>query len=316
MSTTKFNPPPTKTGRPGLASTDVVGVGETFSLEAARCRATGAPGPIEGYEIGEVLGHGGTATVYRARRMDDGVVVALKIVTPRSPASERSRRLLLREIESMTSLVHPNIVPIYQGGLSGDGIFLAMELCAAGSTVSMMRRRGGTLPIVEAGAILLDALAGLGYMHAQGYVHRDVKPENIILTGEGGTAKVSDFGLAKSFEEAGFSGLTTNGTSMGTPNFMAPEQFTNYRFVDPVTDIWAAGATFYHLITGHFPRDLPAGTGSVEALLNSRIVPILERDRSVPRKLAATIMRALGEEIDERFGSAEEFRSELRRALR
>ena len=139
MSTTRPNPSSTKDGH----------------------EAPAPPVPVNGYEIGEVLGRGGMATVYRARRTADGATVAIKIMAVRPPASRQSRALLQREIGSMWRLVHPNIVPIYQWGLCGQDVFyVAMELCAGGSLSALMRRRGRVLPIAEAGAIFPDVVVG------------------------------------------------------------------------------------------------------------------------------------------------------------
>ena len=165
-----------------------------------------------------------------------------------------SREAFAREIEVTASLRHPNVVALYDHGIEGDTFYFALELCPGGSLSAMMLKRDDPLDVEMAGRIALDALEGLSYAHEKGFVHRDIKPENILLAGaEGTTAKLADFGLAKSFELAGLSGMTATGVVAGTLYFMPREQITHFRQLRPASDVWSMGAT---LITSdaRYPR--------------------------------------------------------------
>jgi serine/threonine protein kinase len=129
------------------------------------------------------------------------------------------------------------------------------------------------------------------------------------------TAKVADFGLAKGFERAGFSGLTLTGASGGTPYFMPREQVLNFKYAKPASDIWSAAATFYNMLTGALPRDYGARRDPLEVVLREPSVSILHRDSAVPKGIAAVIDRALCDEPDGRYTSAGEMRESLVRAF-
>jgi serine/threonine protein kinase len=131
----------------------------------------------------------------------------------------------------------------------------------------------------------------------------------------GRNAKVSDFGLAKSFQRAGFSGMTATGSTAGTFPFMSKEQLTNFKFVKPVSDVWSMGATLYHMLTGDFPRDFRRGQDPVEVILRGGIVPIRRRDSSIPKAVAGVIDRAVADKTADRYQTAGEFRKELAAVL-
>lgn len=141
------------------------------------------PIAIEGYTIEKELGHYGMAAVYLARQEKSGKQVALKVLHPRAAADKRVEAMWQREVEIMKGLKHPNIVQILDFGQVGDVIFVVMELCNGGDVAQLMKRREGTLPLEEAGAIMFHTLDGLSYLHDNGIVHRDLKPSNILLDG-------------------------------------------------------------------------------------------------------------------------------------
>ena len=170
-----------------------------------------------GYELGEMIGEGGMGAVYLARRQRDGAKVAIKVMLSKVAVDDSARAGFKREIDVTQSLRHPNIVELYENGSAGAGFYFVMEYCPRGSVDSLMERRGGTLSIDEARPIILNALEGLAFAHAKGFVHRDLKPQNILLTSNtDGVAKIADFGLAKNFQKAGFSGMTVTGAIAGT----------------------------------------------------------------------------------------------------
>ena len=148
------------------------------------------------------------------------------------------------------------------------------------ASTRLMARHGGKLPLKLAAPIMLHTLEGLAHAHTAGFVHRDLKPQNILLqrAGDDLVAKISDFGLAKNFEQAGFSGLTITGHFAGTPYFMPREQVINFRRVKPVSDVWSIGATFYCMLTGQFPREFTKGRDPMDVILNEEAIPIRQRD--------------------------------------
>ena len=250
-----------------------------------------------GYRIERELGRGGMGRVYLAVREETGDHVALKVLLSQVQIDEKSRNDFLREMEVAARLRHPNLVPCLAEGASGNAFWFAMEYCPGGSVTDLMQRRGGRLTPDEAVPLVCQALEGIGFMHRQGYVHRDLKPQNILLTkGDGGVARVADFGLAKSFERAGLTGMTRTGAVRGTPHFTPREQVTNYKYVKPVSDVWAMGATLYHVLTGAFPRTPREGVNPMLVALTGELVPVRARDERISEALAAVIDRAL--EID------------------
>ncbi len=268
------------------------------------------PRNIPGYDIVSILGKGGMGAVYLAVRHSDGRNVALKVMLSRVAVDENSRRQFLREIEITRQLSHSNIVELYDHGSAGTAFYFAMEYCPGGSLDRLLEKRGGRLAVQEAQPIMLSALEGLAFAHRKDFVHRDLKPQNILLDSSG-VAKIADFGLAKNFDKAGLSGLTATGTFGGTPGFLPREQLINYRFSRPVSDVWSLGATFYCMLTGQLPRDFPPGRDPIEIILRGGIVPIRKRDPGIPRKLAEVIDRALEEKVNDRYQTADDFLSNL-----
>jgi serine/threonine protein kinase len=251
------------------------------------------------------------------RRKKDGAQVAIKVMLSKIAVDEDSRKKFLREIENMKGLQHAHIVPLFDHGSARSGFYFVMEFCERGSVADLMAQRGGKLSVSEAEPIMLEALEGLTFAHAKGFVHRDLKPDNILLGGTRGrhVAKVADFGLAKCFDKAGFSGHTLTGNYAGTSHFMPREQIINYKYMKPVSDVWSIGATFYNLLTGQLPKDFPRGQDPIQIVLNGRVVPIRERDGGIPRKVAEVIDRALTNDVKERYQDAAEMRKALSNAL-
>jgi serine/threonine protein kinase len=157
--------------------------------------------------------------------------------------------------------------------------------------------------------IAVEALEGLAAAHEAGFVHRDLKPDNVLL-GENGAARLADFGLAKSFQQAGLSGMTATGVVGGTFPFMAREQLTSYREARPTTDVWSMAATLYFLLTGQYARDF-GDQDPIAVILRGGVVPLRQRDAAVPADLAAVIDRALDDEPARRFPTAREFGAAL-----
>jgi hypothetical protein len=285
-------------------------------LEKSRKLSAPGPGSIEDYELGKFLAKGGMGAVYLARRKSDGLQVAIKVMLPEVEVSERARREFKREIDTTRELNHPNIVTMHGYNHVGNMFFFALEYCEGGSIMDVMSTRGRLFTVDETMAIVLPALDGLAYAHEMKFVHRDLKPQNILLTkATGGGAKVSDFGLAKSFDKAGLSSFTRTGEAAGTFPFMPKEQMTNFKYVKPVSDVWSMAATIYFMLTGGVPRDVATGQSPAEAVMRGAIVPIRKRDPNLPVRLAEVIDNALVAAAKDRFQNAGEFRDALMHVL-
>lgn len=272
---------------------------------------------ISGYEIGKKLGQGGMGVVYLARSIADNNVVALKMMLPKVAVDERSRDVFLRETAILQDLRHPNIVSLLGNGVRGTTFYVVMEYCNGGDLLGLMKQQGGALNLDTAEILMLQILDGLTCAHDKNFVHRDLKPQNILLHNERGsyTAKIADFGLAKNFERAGLSGMTATGSYSGTLLFMPREQLVRFKYVQPVSDVWSIAATFYFMLTGWPPRDLKPDRDPMQAVLQEKAKPIRDREPTIPEPLAKVFDRALQTNPDKRYPSAREFRDALQEAL-
>jgi hypothetical protein len=277
---------------------------ELQELDEPASRPTGHSVP--GYDLGDVLGRGGMGAVYRARRRSDGREVALKIMLPHVTVDDAARESFLREIEVTRSLRHPRIVELLDFGYAGDGFFFAMELCPGGSAAALAKAAGGRLPLPRAVALARESLEGLAFAHERGFVHRDIKPDNVLVAADG-SARVTDFGLAKSFQQAGLSGMTATGTVAGTPFFMPREQLTSYRQLKPASDVFSMGATLYNWLTGSWVREFARGKDPLAVILKGGVVPIRTRAPQLALALATVIDRAVTDNPAERYPDAGAF---------
>ncbi|MEV0678395.1 serine/threonine-protein kinase [Actinosynnema sp. NPDC050436] len=252
------------------------------------------------------LGQGGFATVYRARQVQLGRDVAVKIDN-RVLQTERDRRRFLREAQAAARLSgHPHVVSVHDADFTPQGTpYLVMELCTGGSLADLVRR-DGPLPaprVRDLGVQLADALAAA---HAEGVLHRDIKPGNILLD-RYGTAKLADFGLAALLDAEGSSTVTRDALS---PSYASPEAFAMAQ-PTPAADVYSLAATLYDLLAGKPPRPVPWPIESFDHLgevLRSP-VPLVA---GVPQELHDTLVRALTPDIAYRTGSAAQLRDELK----
>ena len=304
-------------GHRSTAPADVPG-GEGTGLESLLgIRPDRAPVDIPGYAVGRMIGRGGMGAVYLAKRDGDGTTVALKVMLAQSDVDAAAREAFQREIEVTRSLRHPRIVSLIDHGCAESTFYFAMEYCAGGSVADLQRRQqGGGLPLTLSVRIALEALEGLAFAHERGFVHRDLKPENLLLADAAGAgAKVTDFGLAKSFQQAGLSGMTATGAVAGTLYFMPREQLTHFRLLKPVSDVWSMGATLYHMLTGGYPREFRPGEDPLPVILRGGVVPIRARDPRLPVAVASVVDRAVVDTVTERYQTAGEFREALAGAM-
>jgi pSer/pThr/pTyr-binding forkhead associated (FHA) protein len=264
---------------------------------------------IPGYEIEKELGRGGFGVVFRARRLSDGVPVAIKVLLPRVAVRPAELEKFLREMTITAQLRHRNIAKLYDQGHCEGIPWFVMEYCEGGSLWDFIMKHGGKVPLEIARPIMLDALAGLAHAHEQGIVHRDLKPQNILL--DRGVARISDFGLAKNFQQAGFSGLSITGNYAGTPLFMPREQLINFKHLKPASDVWSIAATFYFMLTGAFPYPFTKQRDPIDVILNEAIVPLEKRDKTIPNKMTAWINACLTVDPKKRTQSAADMLSRL-----
>ena len=278
--------------------------------------STGPQTTVAGYALGPLLGRGGMGVVHLATRLSDGATFALKLMRPEAAVDAHAREVFDREIAVTGSLRHPNVVTMYAHGSQGDVFYFAMEYCAGGSLSGALLQRQQPLDLDVALRLAQQALEGLSFAHDQGFIHRDIKPENILLTdAEMTVAKLTDFGLAKSFQQAGLSGMTATGFAAGTLQFMPREQLTNFRLLRPASDVWSMGATVYYMLTLRYVRDFQVAKDPLAVVLGGNIVPIRDRKPQIPAALAEVIDRAVDDDLNRRYSSAPEFRDALRKAL-
>jgi serine/threonine protein kinase len=287
-------------------------------IEAAGRPPAGAPA-VQAYAFERKLGCGGFGCVYLVRHRRTRQRLALKVMTGQATAGDDAARRFTREIDFLTELRHPNIVAFYATGATAGTAWLAMEYCDGGSIQELLERSGGKLPLGLAGPIILEALTGLELAHRRGYVHRDLKPGNLLRARSAASwvTKVGDLGLARKLEEQGMTGRTATGTSAGTPPFMPREQLIRFKDVAPTGDVWSLGATFYVMLTGQLPRvdTRERRLDPIRLVLEGAQVPIQRRDPTVPAAVAEVIDRALETDPRARYQDAGEMRRALERAL-
>jgi serine/threonine protein kinase len=247
------------------------------------------------FQLAEPIGHGGVGTVYRAFDHERGEDVALKVLETRFTATKVERRFL-REGEALRVLKHPNIVRVHRVGVDGPYSWMAMELMDRGNAHRLAKAKG-MLPVTWCLHIADCVLAGLQAVHAAGWVHRDVKPANVLVHGSG-QVKLGDFGILKD----GDSDLTQPGIALGTASFMSPEQANDPTQVDPRSDLFSLGATLFALSSGRVPKGLAfqPEDGAAWDLLPRSLLPVVRRACSrdpVDRFQDATDMRRAVREI-------------------
>jgi serine/threonine-protein kinase len=252
--------------------------------------------------------------VYLAYRERDGRAVALKLITPAVAATGNALAQFLREASVLRSLDHPGIVRFEEVGHTDGRIFLAMEYVDGCDAARLLLENGAPLPIPQAVDLVCQALVPLAYAHKAGYVHRDIKPHNLLVSTSVGakTVKVADFGLARVYQSCPLSGLTLAGAFGGTAAFMAPEQITHFRESKPPVDQYALGATLYYLLTNRRVYDFPKGSEQqLLMILQADPVPICTRRGDIPAGLADVIHRALARDPAVRFADVQAMRKAL-----
>jgi serine/threonine-protein kinase len=273
-------------------------------------RLTAALG--DAYTVEGEIGRGGMGVVFNARDERLKRRVAIKVLPPELAFREEIRLRFLREAETAARLSHPHIVPIHTVGEGPDGLVYFVMTFVDGESVGQRLKRRGRLPPEEARRILVETADALGAAHSLGIIHRDVKPDNILLEGSRGRVVVTDFGIAKALSSTTGGGtLTATGVAIGTPHFMSPEQAAGDREIDGRSDLYSLGVVGYQMLTGELPFNAPTVPGILMKQI-TELPPSIESKRpETPEDLSACVMRCLEKEPEHRWPTADG----LRRAL-
>jgi serine/threonine protein kinase len=276
------------------------------SDDALRARCVAA---VAGhYEIEAEVARGGMAVVYRARDTRLRRKVALKVLPPELAYRDEVKRRFLREAEMAAGLAHPHIVPIYAVD-EGDGlVWIAMGLVEGESLAERLHREPRP-PVEVVRRVLREVADALDYAHREGVIHRDIKPDNILLESSTGRALVTDFGIARAVE--GDQRLTATGIAVGTPSYMSPEQAMGEREVDGRADLYALGVVGYQMLAGELPFQASNTPAMLMKHISERPRPLAQLRDDLPPNLVHAIDRALAKGRDERWPDAARFRAAL-----
>ncbi|MES2178096.1 MAG: serine/threonine-protein kinase [Gemmatimonadota bacterium] len=255
------------------------------------------------YELDCEIGRGGMGIVYLAKDLQLKRQVAIKVLPPELAFRSEIKMRFRREAETAAQLGHPNIVPIYSVGDQGGLVYFVMGYVNGDNLAKRLHERG-VLTHEETRRILRDVGDALAYAHDRGVVHRDIKPDNILLDATTGRPMVTDFGIARAMDSSGDSRLTATGMAIGTPAYMSPEQAAGDREIDGRSDLYSLGILGYQMLTG----EPPFTAGSTPAMLvkhiSERPIPVQQRRSDVPADLAASVMMLLEKEPANRYSSA------------
>ncbi|MDQ5825175.1 MAG: protein kinase [Chloroflexota bacterium] len=258
------------------------------------------------YQLISVVGGGGMAQVYKSRDNILGRIVAIKVLREQYSTDAQFVARFRREAQAAANLAHPNIVNVYDVGQDGDIHYIVMEYINGESLKSYINR-SSPLPIGKAISVAAQILAGLEYAHRSGLIHRDIKPQNVLITPDG-AVKVTDFGIAKSVSDLG---LTEAGLALGTAHYFSPEQAKGERVV-PQSDIYAVGVTLYEMLTGRLPFESENIMGLAYKHISEEAPSVRNLNPSVPPRLDAVILKSMAKDPQQRFGSAAEMEKALR----
>ena len=260
------------------------------------------------YSLEGEIGRGGMSVVYRARDIRLNRPVAIKVLPPELAYDPAIRTRFTREAQTSAQLAHPHIVPIYDVGEREGIAYFVMAIVTGGNLADLLAREP-RLPLPQVRKILTEIAEALHYAHQRGVIHRDIKPDNILLDGESGRVMVTDFGIARAIEAG--TRLTVTGSAVGTPTYMSPEQAMGERELDGRSDIYSLGVLAYQMLTGR----VPFTAGNAMALLLKHVGeqprPIAELRPDTPRALREAIDRALMKEPEDRWPSAAALRDAL-----
>src|SRR5690348_4074448 len=259
------------------------------------------------YRIERELGAGGMATIYLAQDLKHHRRVAIKVLHADLSAVLGPERFH-KEIELTAGLQHPHILPLFDSG-GADGLLYYVMPHVEGETLRGRLTRETQLPVADAVQIASEVADALEYAHRHGVIHRDIKPENILL--RDGHALVSDFGIALAVVEAGGERMTQTGTSLGTPQYMAPEQAMGERHIDGRADVYALGVVTYEMLVGEPPFTGPTAQAIIARVMTEEPRGLILQRRSVPEAVEIAVLTAIQKLPADRFRTPAEFRSAL-----
>jgi eukaryotic-like serine/threonine-protein kinase len=260
----------------------------------------------ERYEIAGAIGSGGMAVVYRARDRELDRDVAIKLLAEHLATDEEFRERFLRELKIAGRLSHPNVVNVYDGGEVDGRPYIVME-CVDGVTLAEELKRRKRFPPAEAIELMLQACEGVEHAHQQGLVHRDIKPQNMLLRAEDGLLKIADFGIARTVEGTQ---LTAAGTVLGTAVYSAPEQAAGEQ-VTTAADVYSLGAVLYELLAGRPPFEFESIPELVLKQRAGRVASLSDLVPDVPHHLDEVVRRCLAPEPAARPASAAALAADL-----
>ncbi len=259
------------------------------------------------YRIERIVGEGGMATVYLAHDLKHDRQVAIKVLKPELGAVLGAERFL-SEIKLTANLQHPNLLPLFDSGDANGTLYYVMPF-VEGESLRARLDREKQLPIDEAVRIAVAVASALAYAHERGVIHRDLKPENILL--QSGQPVVADFGIALAVSNAGGTRVTQTGLSLGTPQYMSPEQATGDRAIDARSDIYSLAALTYEMIGGEPPHSGSTAQAIIAKLMTAEPQPLSDLRRSAPVHVEAALARGLAKLPADRFATATEFAEAL-----
>ena len=248
------------------------------------------------YEVLEELGSGGMGKVYRAKNVTLERIVALKTLAPQFSADQGFVQRFLKEARAAARLNHPSIVQIYDFGCEEGVYFLAMEYVDGQSVRKLLKR--GRFSERDALLVIRHAVRALGVAHAEGIVHRDIKPDNLMITAKG-ELKLVDLGIAKRVNED--QTLTQTGEAVGTPQYISTEQIRGVKDIDARADIYSLGATFYQLVTGHAPYKGTSGALVMSMHLTQPLPDPRLHEPSLSEGLCRVLRKMMAKEREERY---------------
>ncbi len=257
------------------------------------------------YDVDKEIGRGGMGIVYRGRDKRLKRPVAIKLLPPELAFRSEIRSRFLREAEMAAQLSHPHIVPIYSVDEREGLVFFVMALVEGENLGTRIAKKGPINP-EEARRILREVGDALAYAHSQNTVHRDIKPDNILIDAATGRTMVTDFGIARAVSEGSDSKLTATGIAIGTPAYMSPEQSAGDRDIDGRTDLYALGIVAYQMLCGDLPFNATSAPALLVKHLSEKPIPIEQR-AMVPPDLARAVMLCLEKNPDDRFPNARAF---------
>jgi serine/threonine protein kinase len=264
------------------------------------------------YLVDGEIGRGGSAVVYRGTDLKLGRQVAIKVLPPELAYNDSVRTRFIREAQTAAGLSHPNIVPIYSVDEQDGIVYFVMGLVVGQSVASHLARER-TFPVDRTERVLREVADALAYAHSRGVVHRDVKPDNILIERDTGRALVSDFGIARASE--GETRLTLTGVAVGTPAYMSPEQALGERELDGRSDVYSLGVVGYHMLVGEQPFKATSAAAMLVKHVSEIPARVSSKRPDVPVYLAQAIDRAMAKRPEDRWLNASEFRDALAGAI-